>query len=192
MRVFKRILKYILIILLLIAVIDASLIIGFAKLQPQIPKSDAAIVLGAAIGSPAAYNRALRAAVLVEAGKTDTVVVSGGKISDSDQSEAQYMAKVITSKTSEQKPVIILEPDSHSTYENIKNARAKIPEAKSVVIVSDEFHLARGFLLAKRAGFQDVFWTSPEPDYYKRGELLWYYLREFAAMINYIPHFIRG
>jgi uncharacterized SAM-binding protein YcdF (DUF218 family) len=128
---------------------------------------------------------------LVEAGKTNTVVTSGGKIADKDQSEAAYMAKAIKSNSTKN-PTVILEEASHNTYENIQNAKKKIPEAKSVVIVSDEFHLARGVLLAKRAGFDTVYWASPAPSYYEKQELRWYYFRELVAMINYIPKFISG
>ncbi len=177
--------------IILIVVADVFLVVGFARHRREIPSADAAIVLGAAIGSPAAYNRALEALELVEEGKTNIVVASGGKIADKDQSEATYMAKAIKSKSTKN-PQIILEEDSHNTYENIYNARKKIPDAKSVVIVSDEFHLARGVMLAKRAGFETVYWASPAPTYYEKQELHWYYFREFVAMINYIPKFIGG
>jgi len=190
MRRFFRIINGLLIVILIIVLADVGLVMSFANTRPELKQADAAIVLGAAIGSPAAYNRALEAVVLIDSGKIDTVVVTGGKIADRDQSEAEYMAKVIRAQVASQQPTIILESESRSTYENIKNAKAKIPESESVVIVSDEFHLARGVMLAKRAGFETVYWTAPEPTYYQKGELTWYYLREFAAMISYIPHFI--
>jgi uncharacterized SAM-binding protein YcdF (DUF218 family) len=85
---------------------------------------------------------------------------------------------------------VILEEQSHNTEDNIKNSRAKIPNAKSVIIVSDEFHIARAVLLAKREGFKDVYWSSPEPTYYTKPELNRYYLREMAGMIRYIPIFL--
>lgn len=133
---------------------------------------------------------------LYQDGKADRLVLSGGKISDSDISEAQYMEKVIK-RFSDQPVEYILEDQSHSTYENIRNSKQKLQEAGigtdgSIVIVSDEFHLARGVLLAKRAGFETVYWSAPEPDYYSDKDLRFYYFREFMAMLNYLPKFIFG
>ncbi len=101
------------------------------------------------------------------------------------------MEKVIVHNTTET-IAYVLEDESHNTYENIHNAKLKLANKDSVIIVSDEFHLARAVLLAKRAGFKTVYWSAPMPNYYKAGELRHYYFREFAAMISYIPKFIWG
>ncbi len=191
MKSARKILWYVAMVIFVIVVSDVSLVLGFGSQRPEIEHADAVIVLGAAIGSPAAYNRALEAVRLIEAGKTETVVVAGGKVASRDQSEAVYMEKVISAKSTKE-PDVILEDQSHTTYENISNARKKIPEAKSVIIVSDEFHLARGVLLAKRAGFEKVYWSSPAPTYYSKTELRRYYFREIIAMLSYIPKFIFG
>ncbi len=189
MKSLRKILWGIAILIFIILIADITLVLGFGSYRTEVKKADAIIVLGAAIGSPAAYNRALEAVRLVEAEKTNTVVVSGGKIVSKDQSEATYMQKVIKAKSTKE-PTVILEDQSHNTYENIKNSKIKIPEAKSVIIVSDEFHLARGVMLAKRAGFEDVYWSSPPPLYYSKIELRRYYFREIIAMLSYIPKFI--
>jgi uncharacterized SAM-binding protein YcdF (DUF218 family) len=191
MKVWKRIVTIAVVAVIVFIAADVAVVLSFAHTKRSIDHADAAIVLGAAIGSPAAYNRALEAVELVEQGKTEVVVTAGGKIANKDQSEAAYMAKAIKAKSTKS-PQVILEEESHNTYENIYNAKAKIPDAKSAVIVSDEFHLARGVLLAKRAGFEEVYWASPPPDYYRKDELRWYYVREFIAMINYLPKFIFG
>ena len=101
------------------------------------------------------------------------------------------MLKVIRKNEKVDVPVV-LEDTSGDTYHNINNSKALIPNAKSVIIVSDGFHLARGVLLAKRAGFSTVSWSSPKPYYYNKKELVFYYFREMVAMIDYIPKFIRG
>jgi uncharacterized SAM-binding protein YcdF (DUF218 family) len=118
-------------------------------------------------------------------------VLSGGRISAADISEAGFMQKVIK-KNSSTTPSMILEEQSHSTYENIKNSKALLPQAQSVVVVSDKFHLARAALLAKRAGFKKVYWSGPEPSYYKTTELAYYYLREAVALIFYLPKIIKN
>lgn len=184
----RRALYYSIVFVLLVLLIDASLVFGFAHIRKTIPESDAIIVLGAAINSNAARSRALEGLRLYEEGKASVIVASGGKIAESDISEAQFIKKVI-GKNTDKNPIIILEDQSGNTYENIKNSRAKLPDAKSVIIVSDSFHLARGVILAKRFGFETVSWSSPDESYYGLAELRYYYLREMAALIGYIPRF---
>lgn len=190
MKWFKRTIYILVLLAVLALVLDAALIFGFAHYRPEIKKADSIIVLGAAINSKAAQNRALEGLRLYEDGKSETIVASGGKIADSDISEAQYMKKVID-KNAKAPVKVILEDKSGNTRENIKNSKEKLPEAKSVIIVSDAFHLARGVMLAKNAGFEDVSWSSPSQDYYPEKELRYYYFREFFAMLNYLPVFLR-
>jgi vancomycin permeability regulator SanA len=58
--------------------------------------------------------------------------------------------------------------------------------------VSDSFHLARAVILAKRAGFKNVYWASPDQGYYSVDDKRYYYFREFLAMIWYLPKFLFG
>ncbi len=191
----KKILISVGIFLGLLVVADVALVWGIAHVRPEIKHADAVIILGAAINTPALTNRTMEGLGLYEQDNVDVMVLSGGKISDADISEAQYMEKVIK-KNAKEKVDYILEQDSHNTYENIKNSKAKLVEEgkahDSIIIVSDAFHLARGVLMAKRAGFDDVYWSAPSSGYYRRGELRFYYWREFVAMLNYIPKFITG
>ncbi len=191
MKILIKVLKISAVIVGLILVLDAGLILTFANWQPTITKADSVIILGAAINTPALTNRTLTALYLYQDGKADSIVLSGGKIADADISEAQFMQKVINRNTAD--PInYILEDQSHTTYENIKNSKAKIGDEDSIIIVSDKFHLARAFLVAKRAGFETVQWASPQPDYYSKQDLHYYYIREFVAIISYIPKFIFG
>ncbi len=191
MRSFSKAIKYLFYFIAAFLAIDALVVILIAQSRPAISKTDAIIVLGAAINTPALYNRTITALDLYEQGKADTMVLSGGRISDEDISEAGYMQKVIR-KNSDALPPLIIEDQSHSTYENLRNSRAKLPDARSVIIVSDEFHLARSVLLARRLGFKKVYWDAPAPSYYSRQELWRYYLREIAAMLGYLPKFVGG
>lgn len=183
--------KAIIIVLIAIVIIDTALVLGFAWTKPAISKADAAIVLGAAINTPALYNRTLEGLKLFEQGKVSVLALSGGRVSEKDISEAQYMERVIK-RNAKIMPTLILDQESRNTYENIKNVKNKLPEAKSVVVVSDEFHLARAVILAKRAGYTNVYWSSPQPTYYTNSELAYYYFREIVAMITYIPKFVSG
>lgn len=192
MKTLWRIYKFLAIAFFSVLLVDAVLVVSFSMFRhlPQ-GKADAGIILGAAIYTPALYNRTTEGLAVYEQGSVPVLVLSGGKISDKDISEAQYMQKVIT-KNASGTVVTILEENSHNTFENIYNSKKLIPEAKSIVIVSDKFHIARAFLLAKRAGFENVYWSWPEPSYYRKTELAFYYIREMSAMISYVPKFIVG
>ncbi len=185
-----RAVKYLLLAAVLLIALDVAVVIGFAKFQPQIGHADAIVVLGAAINSPALNNRVLAALNLYQNHKADVMVLSGGKIAAPDISEAEYMRRYINKQHLTEAPKLIIEDQSHNTEENIKNTRATLPGKQSLIIVSDEFHLARAVLLAKREGFSPVYWMSPQPTYYTKAELLRYYVREMVAMIRYIPVFI--
>lgn len=190
MKKLWKILKYLGVIALIIIALDAATVLAFAHFRPPINKADAIIVLGAAINTPALYNRSIQALTLYQQGKGDVLVLSGGRISDKDISEAHYMRNVILANSLGQPPKMLLEENSHTTYENIKNSKIALPGAKSVIVVSDDFHLARAALTAIRAGFYPVYWSSPPPNYYSDKDLLYYYFREMAAMLDYLPKFI--
>lgn len=185
------------IIIIAIFVMSLCAVIGFAKWQRVPQNADVGIIFGAAINTPALYNRSLKGLELFEQGRVKILVLSGGRISDKDISEAGYMQKVIMKNynnhddnNKDKKMKLILEESSRNTYENIKNSRVKIPNTKSVVIVSDEYHLARASLLAWRLGFRQVFWSAPNSYFYSKKELYFHYLREAVALIAYMPKFI--
>ncbi len=192
MKYFKAAIKILAIFAVIICVADVAVLILFSRWQPEPEHSGSVIILGAAINTPALYNRTLTGLNLYEQNLADVMVFSGGRIADSDISEAQYMEKVVM-ENADRKINYILEEDSHNTYDNIKNSKAKLGDnTDSVIIVSDEFHLARAVLLAKRAGFEKVYWAAPKPTYYDESKLRFYYFREFLAILNYLPKFIFG
>lgn len=187
-RVFKYI-KYILVILGAVLLLDVFMVVGVAINAPKLKNADVIIIMGAAINTPALYNRTTEALWLYEAGLAPVMVLSGGRISDKDISEAGYMLRVLDKHST--KPLnVILDEASRNTYENMKNSKSKLPKAESVIIVSDSFHLARSVFMARAAGFKKVYYSSPDSGYYRKGELVFYYLREVAAMLNYLPKFV--
>lgn len=191
-KTIKKILSKIFYALVALFAIDAALVFGIPSIKRDIPHADAAIVLGAAINTPTLNNRTLTALDLYKQGKTDTLILTGGKGYNRAMSEAGYMQKIIKQNT-ETLPTIYLDENSTNTQENIYNAKKLYPDAKSVIIVSDEFHLARGVILALRAGYWPIYWSAPDSSYYtNKNELRWYYARELAAIVAYIPHFITG
>jgi len=176
------------VVIVVVTVADIALVFSFANTSSNLHKADAIIVMGAAINSLAVYNRTLKALELYEEEKAPVLVLSGGRISDKDISEANYMQRVLQ-KNTDKTLNLILEENSNSTYENIKNSKSKIPDADSVIIVTDKYHIARSVLVAKRAGFKEVMWATPNTEFSK-GVLRYHYLREMAAMISYLPKFI--
>src|SRR3989344_8719461 len=145
--------------------------------------------MGAAINSPALYNRSIEALQLYESGFAPVIVLSGGRISDKDICEATYMQRAIQSKATQ--PLnLILDEESHNTFENISNSKSRLGDADSVIIVTDKFHLARSVIMAHAAGFKTVYWHAPEGEYYPRNELIYYYIRESVAMVADLPKFV--
>lgn len=215
-----KIYKYLAICAVTALIVDLALIFSFVVYRPAIKKADAIIVLGAAISTPAATQRSLQGLKLYNQGDAPEIILSGGQDYPKSVSEAQYMANVITKAVNGSStlsvasdatsppsaaakamadmegekalPPMILEDQSHSTFENLANSKKLAPNVKSLIIVSDEFHIARAVLVAKREGFGPVYWSSPASSYYSPSELAFYYLREALAMVDYLPKFVLG
>lgn len=192
MKLVWKIVKWFFIVGVFIIALDLMVVLFFSYYRPQIQKSDAIVVLGAAINTPASYNRSLEGLRLYQEGLAPVVVLSGGQDFKGAITEAEYMELIIESKSSVPVPLII-EDQSHSTYDNIKNTKAQLgANPGSLIIVSDDFHLARAVIMAYREGFTSVYFSSPEPKYYSLKDLFFYYFREMIAMLVYLPKFILG
>ncbi len=193
----RKILVIIVSVLVGVVVLDAGFVLTMSAYRPKIDRVDAVIVLGAAVGTPALRERTLTGYGVYAAGKTDVIVLAGGQGPYERSSEAAAMEKIVSNEVaktplSSRAPLVLLDDASTNTFQNIRNARALVPQAKSVVIVSDTFHLGRAVLMARRVGFSTVRWDAPTPSYYPRRELVGYFLREMVGMIAYIPRFVLG
>ena len=171
--------------------LDVGLVIGVGLWSRPLVPADAVVILGAAINSPALNQRTLAGFKIYQEGLVPTMVLSGGKISWHDMSEARGMLRTIEKETSEN-PEVLLDEASNDTLENLVNSKQLLGDDTDVIIVSDKYHLARAVLLAKRLGYDHVQWSSPSLSYYKKSDLVHYYFREMAAMIAYLPHFVLG
>ena len=187
----KRLVKYICVFIVAIIVCDGAFVLGFPKERlPKVgDKVDAVVVLGAAPNSPAIRNRAELGREVYEAGLAKTIVLTGGVTSSKDESEAKNMARFLSKNTSTTLP-LVLEEHSVNTFENLENSKGLVPGVSSIIIVSDAYHLPRAFLIAKRLGYKDVYWDSPDSGYYRPSELAWYYAREMVAIVAYVPKFL--
>ena len=186
-----KIIKYLLYIIIGFLAIDLAVVVFFSFYRPPLHKAQAIVVLGSAINTPSLYNRTLDGLKLYNQGWAPVMVLTGGVDYPKSIPEAVYMEKVILQNASTV-PDLILEENANSTYQNIVNSKALIPQDKSIIIVSDVFHLARAVLMAKREGFGHIYWSSPDPAYYSKRELAYYYAREVLAMVDYIPKFVTG
>lgn len=110
------------------------------------------VVLGCKVGSTMADER-IEAAVSYLKEHPDTyVIVTGGYGDDEEMSEAEYMRQKMV-YAGVDSAHIIMERESKSTYENLRNAMYLINEknlSEHIIIVSNEFHLYRAGLIASR------------------------------------------
>ncbi len=192
MRKVLRIIQGLITAVAVVLVASLAFVTAFAQYHRPVGKADAIIILGAAINTPALYNRSLEGLRLYQAGDAPLMVLSGGVDYPKSISEAEYMRRVIVAHSSTT-PNLILEAHSHSTYDNIENSKMLLPKARSVIVVSDTFHMARAVTMAKAAGFGPVYWSSPDTSsYYPPGQMVYYYVREALAMVYYVPKFVLG
>jgi uncharacterized SAM-binding protein YcdF (DUF218 family) len=183
-----------LILTVLVSVYFASLIyvLSFAW-KVNIPAhADAILVLGAKVNldnspSQPLYNRSLQASNLFKAGKADYLITTGGQ--GLGATPESTVSGEIAQNNGVPQNKIISEEQSHNTFENVEDVTALAHKylIKSVIVVSDRFHIARGVFVAKQFGFNPVYWDYPDDGYYKTSDLIRNYAREAAAMIYYVP-----
>ena len=177
--------------ILFFIIIDATVIIVLGNIRPDCAPADAIIVLGSGHGNTA-IERADKGLAFFRAGKSGTILFSGGK-TDFSVSEAAFMSMIVekqlgssTLPATQTTPHILLDETSKNTHENLTNARAELPNATSVIIVTDTFHIARSVWSAQTAGFAHVCWGSPNPSYIPAFTLLQDYTREIVALPGYM------
>ncbi|WP_329575172.1 YdcF family protein [Kitasatospora sp. NBC_01250] len=110
-----------------------------------------------------------------------TMVVSGGKGSDERSPESQAMADYLISRGVPLKQ-IVQEDRSTSTEENLEFSRSLMEQVRPgyrCVIVTNNFHVLRSALTARRAGVRGQVLGAPTAAYYWPSAML----REFAAVI---------
>ncbi len=118
--------------------------------------AECAIVFGAAVrGTDVAgpgINRRINTAVrLYQEKKVQRLILSGGRGSDTQESEAAVMQRLALD-AGVPLSALSLEEDSHSTLENLANSKPLLADCDSIVGVSDGYHLARIEMLADRVG----------------------------------------
>lgn len=128
-------------------------------------KADTIIILGAHIeGNPLRPSLMLQhrldKAIEYWQDHSDAIIITtGGRTAGYSQSEAEVMQQYLTRHGIPQSQ-ILLEEDSTRTAHQFINAQAllksKEKTAGNVIIITNDFHLPRSMMLAKRSGFESI------------------------------------
>lgn len=157
---------------------------------------DAIIVLGAAQynGRPTDVfeSRLQHGLDLYNRGLAPVIIVTGGKQNGDTYTEAETGEQWLLNRGVPQS-AILMENQGRDTWENIDGAHkaAEGRNIKSVLIVSDGFHLFRAKRMAEAVGF-DAY-TSPAPNSPIRpwsGVEFSYVIRETVAVIVQMPRWL--
>ena len=158
----------ILIILISLGVVGFGGLLGYVTIrESQVPKSadeltggfDAVIVLGAQVkpdGEPSVQlSWRLDTAVKVWNRKNVPIVVCGAQGKDEPATEAAVMKQYLSAKGIPEE-MILTDPDSFNTQQNLKNAKALLDQypgtIRKIVIVTSDYHVPRSMALAEDLG----------------------------------------
>jgi uncharacterized SAM-binding protein YcdF (DUF218 family) len=154
-------------------------------------RADAIIVLGSAVWpnerpSPSLNARTQHAIALYRAGYAPYLILCGG-VGGNPPSEAEVMRRIAT-RAGVPADALLLEDQSHSTEENLANAK-KLMDARgwhSAVVVSDPFHLYRAETIARDLGIEAYgSGASDSPTYARTNLRMQYTAREALALVWY-------
>lgn len=149
------------------------------------------VVLGARLYgeniSPTLRNRLEKSLEVVSENENAKIIVTGGQGPDEDIAEAKAMQGYLIENGVDRERILV-ENKSTSTMENLKYARKIIENEHSsdgnikIAIVTNEFHMYRSKILAKRNGFIPYSKPSKSIDYMKPK----FYFREYFAVLKSI------
>lgn len=185
-KVIKRII-YTGVTLLAVAVIIAEVPIIATAQKKEKADSDYCIVLGCAvygtIPSKVLSSRVNSAYEFLCENPEAKAILSGGKGTGEDISEAQCMYNMLT-KRGIAPERLIKEDKSTSTKENLRYSKEILDSERSgvnsITVISSETHLYRACLLAKKAGFNPKPYKAHTPglivisQYLRESVAVWY------------------
>ncbi|MCO6552957.1 MAG: YdcF family protein [Gilliamella sp.] len=146
--------------LILAYFIIANIAIYISSLQKPIKNADTVVVLGSqvintpAIAPPTLAERLNIAINYLQNNPQTKVVVCGGQGKDESATEASVMAQYLIEKGIDANR-IYQEDKSTRTAQQFIYANRILPLGKTVVVTND-FHLLRSLMLAKRSGINEV------------------------------------
>ena len=181
-----NLIKYCLIALLVYFIICNVIIFIYAKQKPA-ANADTLVVLGSqVVGTPAQVpptlqNRLDTAFDYLQSNPNTKVVVCGGQGSDESATEASVMADYLVKKGIDSSRVH-LEDRSRRTAQQFVYANQVLPLGKTVVVTND-FHILRSIMLAKRSGINDISGLSA-PIAYNNFDKYYAMIREPLDLLN--------
>ncbi|MCY6482852.1 YdcF family protein [Clostridium aestuarii] len=183
----KKILKISIAIILMFFISVEGLLIYSGTIYDK-AKSDYLVVLGAGLKgermSQALYARMIKSLEYIKENPDTMIVVSGGQGPGEYISEAEAMERFLV-RNDIDKEKIIKEDKSRSTYENLKFTKEKLQKLNgnkkvSITIITNNFHVYRAKMLAKRQGFKAYGMPASLHPLITPN----YYVREFLAIIK--------
>ena len=148
---------------------------------------DAIVVLGAQVLPSGEPNTQLQwrldAALRVFEQKQVPIVTTGAQGRDEPMPEAEAMKSYLT-RHGVPAEMILTDPDSFNTRENLRNAAKLLREAgevRKVLIVTSDYHLPRAMALAHDEGLEAAGLGSPcKPEYWLKN-----HAREALSWVKY-------
>mgnify|MGYP000178270574 CR=1 FL=1 len=179
-----------LLILLLLGIIAYLGVVGMLIWKvthvPQPVDYDAMVVLGAQVRADGTLSLQLTwrldAALEAWQDKQVPIVVCGAQGDNEPAPEAFVMRDYLVARGVPAE-MILTDPDSYNTRQNIANAAELLRplEAKTVLIVTSDYHLPRAMALAEDAGLSATGLGAPtKPEYWPKN-----YGREALSWIKY-------
>lgn len=182
----KRIGMSIFILSMLLVV--SELVVYSGAITSKAEKSDAIIVLGCQVkgDKPSEFLKArtLRGKELYDKGYGEYIIVSGGKGSGENITEAEAMKNILIENGMPEEKILV-EDKATSTMENIIFSKAIMEEKElqKVLVVSNKSHLTRTKMVCNKQGldasFSGVFVPKDLP------KELFSSIREIPALIKY-------
>jgi len=181
-----KLIRWLLILILFYFVICNIIIFIYAHQKPA-ANADTLVVLGSqVVGTPAQAPLTLQirlntAINYLQANPNTKVIVCGGQGSDESATEASVMADYLIKKGIESSRVY-LEDRSRRTAQQFVYANQVLPLGKTVVVTND-FHILRSIMLAKRSNIDDISGLSA-PLGYSNFDKYIAMIREPLALLN--------
>lgn len=185
---FRRLVRLSILMLLTSFILIESLLLYNTK-DPVPSQVDYLIILGAGLNgdklSWTLWERVNKGLRILQDNKDMRVVVSGGKGHGEWITEAEAMQRYLVEQGIA-KERIIKEEQSTSTMENFRYTRELLGQQSSyepsepVLVITNDFHMFRAKILARRNGLNPVGVPSPTPWYLRPNA----YLREYFAVVK--------
>lgn len=181
-----KLVKYGFLLILVYFIVCNIFIFIYAQQKPS-QHAQTMVILGSqvlgtpAVASPTLADRLDVAVQYLNENPETKVVVCGGQGEDESATEASVMAKYLIDKGIDANRVY-QEDKSRRTAEQFIFANRVIPLGKTVVVTND-FHILRSIMLAKRSGIHDVSGLSA-PLALNNGDKYVALIREPLALAN--------